>query len=98
MRRKRVPERVRTDAEPRAAAGDVSGDQALHAATRQTAATHVDEQRVATRQSASVFQPGVQSRPSRLVERQEPLFSTLPHRPDNPLTEIDILEVETDEL
>src|SRR5258705_9374011 len=58
MRRKRMPQRVRADAEACAAAADVAGDQALHAAPRQPAAARVHKQRISARQRESILEPG----------------------------------------
>src|SRR5437773_8737692 len=105
-----MAQRVRADAEPRAAAFDVTRDEALHAPASQPSAARVDEEGFfpgfgpwvlglgMCAQRKPVFQPRAQRRSSLLIEGDDALFSPLTHDSDDTVRKIDVLEIERDQL
>src|SRR4051812_26253333 len=93
-----MPQRVRADAEARAAAPDIPRDKALDAAAGQPPAARVDEQRIRLGDRSARLQPRAQARRRLLIERYDPLLAPLPHHAHHASRQVDVLEIETHEL
>src|SRR5688572_26394233 len=112
MRRERMTQRVRADAELRAAFGHVPPYEAIDTTRRQALASIIEEQWSARSTGAfylrsalcplpwcgSIFEPRAESVSRRAVERNEPLFTALAQHPHHSTRQVHVFHVEPDQL
>lgn len=101
VRRKRMPQRMRRDAEARAARRDVLGNEALDAPPAEARAAEIHEQRVhalRTAQKGAIGEPGANRLLRRLVEGDQPFLRTFPEHAHDAAAQVHIFEIEADKL